>query len=68
MTPFAQKDWTSRCEWGCEAVNALAPADVVIVVDVFSFSTCVDVAVSRGVTMIPYGCDRGSAVRLGLPS
>lgn len=55
MAPFTQKDWPSRCEWGCEAVTALAPADVVIVVDVFSFSTCVDVAVSRGVTMIPYG-------------
>ena len=54
-TPFTQKDWTSRCEWGCEAVTALAPADVIIVVDVFSFSTCVDVAVSGGVTMIPYG-------------
>jgi len=54
-TPFTQKDWTSRCEWGCEAVDALAPADVIIVVDVFSFGTCVDVAVSRGVTMIPYG-------------
>jgi 2-phosphosulfolactate phosphatase len=55
MTPFSQKDWISRCEWGCEAVTALAPADVIIVVDVFSFSTCVDVAVSRGVTMIPFG-------------
>ncbi len=55
MTPFTQKDWTSRCEWGCEAVTALAPADVIIIVDVFSFTTCVDVAVSRGVTIIPYG-------------
>ena len=55
MAPFTQKDWTSRCEWGCEAVNALAPADVIIVVDVFSFATCVDVAVARGVTIIPYG-------------
>lgn len=55
MPPFSQHDWTSRCEWGCEAVTALAPADVIIVVDVFSFSTCVDVAVSRGGTIIPYG-------------
>ena len=65
MTPFSQKDWISRCEWGVEAVNALAPADVVIVVDVFSFSTSVDVAVSRGVTMIPYswnGWDDPAAV------
>jgi 2-phosphosulfolactate phosphatase len=55
MTPFTQKDWISRCEWGRKAVAALAPADVIIVVDVFSFGTCVDVAVSRGVTMIPFG-------------
>jgi 2-phosphosulfolactate phosphatase len=55
MPPFSQLGWTSRCEWGCDAVTALAPADVIIVVDVFSFSTCIDVAVSRGVTIIPYG-------------
>jgi 2-phosphosulfolactate phosphatase len=55
MTPFSQEDWTCRCEWGTEAVTALAPADVIIIVDVFSFTTCVDVAVSRGVTIIPYG-------------
>ena len=58
MTPFTQKAWVARCEWGCEAAAALAPADVVIVVDVFSFTTCVDVAVSRGVSIIPYGWKR----------
>lgn len=34
--------------------EALARADVVIVVDVLSFSTCVDVAIGRGVTILPY--------------
>jgi 2-phosphosulfolactate phosphatase len=54
LAPFSQAGFTTRCEWGLAAVNALAPADVLIIVDVFSFTTCVDVAVSRGVAMLPF--------------
>jgi 2-phosphosulfolactate phosphatase len=54
-SPFAQEDFACRCEWGIPGVAALAPADVLIIVDVFSFTTCVDVAVSRGVAILPYG-------------
>jgi 2-phosphosulfolactate phosphatase len=54
MTPFSQEAWSCRCEWGPQAVTALAPADVTIVVDVFSFTTCVDVAVSRGAAILPH--------------
>lgn len=61
MAPFSQKEWTCRCEWGPAAVAALEPADVTIVVDVFSFTTCVDVAVSRGVAVLPYPWDDPSA-------
>jgi 2-phosphosulfolactate phosphatase len=53
-TPFDQRDAACRCEWGRDGLDALAPADVVIVVDVLSFSTCVDVAASRGATILPY--------------
>jgi len=53
MTPFSQEAWACRCEWGPQAVTALAPAEVIIVVDVFSFTTCVDVAVSRGAAILP---------------
>lgn len=53
-SPFSQHEWSCRCEWGAYASTALAPADVTVVVDVFSFTTCVDVATSRGVTILPY--------------
>jgi 2-phosphosulfolactate phosphatase len=42
-------------------VEALAPADVTIVVDVFSFTTCVEVAASRGVSILPYAWNDDSA-------
>jgi 2-phosphosulfolactate phosphatase len=61
MTPFGQDAWACRCEWGPAAVEALAPADVTIVVDVFSFTTCVDVAVSRGASILPYAWNDASA-------
>lgn len=54
MTPFSQEAWACRCEWGPGAAAALAPADVTIVIDVFSFTTCVDVATSRGAAILPY--------------
>lgn len=62
MAPFSQEAWACRCEWGQGAVAALAPADVTIVVDVFSFTTCVDVAVSRGAAILPYPWNDPSAV------
>src|SRR5437667_12875597 len=61
MTPFSQEDAACRCEWGSAAIAALAPADVIIVIDVFSFTTCVDVAVSCGAAILPYPWNDPSA-------
>lgn len=63
MTPFDQRHAACRCEWGAVGFDALAPADVTIVVDVLSFSTCVDVAVSRGVAVLPHPWKDASAQR-----
>ena len=54
MTPFAQEYAACRCEWGTEGLAALAPADVTIIVDVLTFTTCVDVALGAGATILPY--------------
>jgi 2-phosphosulfolactate phosphatase len=52
---FDQHQADIRFEWGLSGIEALAPAsDVVIIVDVLSFTTCVDIVVSRGGTVFPY--------------
>jgi 2-phosphosulfolactate phosphatase len=50
-----QLNFNVRCEWGLPGIRWVgSSADVVIIVDVLSFSTCVDVAVARGAKVIPY--------------
>jgi 2-phosphosulfolactate phosphatase len=52
---FDQAAFEIRCEWGMQGVLQLAPiSDVIIVVDVLSFSTCLDIANSRGAIVFPY--------------
>lgn len=53
---YEQQEYDIRLEWGEKGVEALAPtSDVVIVVDVLSFTTCVEIALTRGATVFPFG-------------
>ena len=61
MTPFAQEYAACRCKWGIEGLAALTPADVTILVDVFTFTTCVDVALAAGAAILPYRWDDATA-------
>ncbi|MDX8033015.1 2-phosphosulfolactate phosphatase [Lentzea sp. BCCO 10_0856] len=45
---FAQEGYQLRLEWGPEGVEALRGCDVLIVVDVLSFTTSVDLVVGNG--------------------
>jgi 2-phosphosulfolactate phosphatase len=60
---FDQDAYALRCEWEAAGIAALAPhVDVIVLVDVLSFSTCVDVAVGRGAHVYPYAWKDASAV------
>jgi 2-phosphosulfolactate phosphatase len=52
---FDQQEYDIRFEWGLSGVKALAPvSDVMIIVDVLSFTTCVDIVVGNGGYVFPY--------------
>lgn len=52
---FDQAEYNVRCEWGKQGVARLAPiSDVIIIVDVLSFSTAVDIATHQGALVYPY--------------
>ena len=58
----SQRDFGIRLGWGVNAVRGFA-ADcaVVVIVDVLCFSTTVEVAVSRGATVLPHRMGDDSA-------
>ena len=55
LQEIRQERWDVRCEWGARGMETLAPhADVVVLVDVLSFCTCVDVATARDAVVHPW--------------
>jgi 2-phosphosulfolactate phosphatase len=59
---FDQAGYDLRCEWGLEGLLALQDgSDAIVVVDVLSFSTAVDIALSQGASVLPYRWKDGSA-------
>ncbi len=55
MITFDQSGYDIRLEWGIKGVELLAPvSEVIIIIDVLSFSTCIDVALSRDAVVYPY--------------
>jgi 2-phosphosulfolactate phosphatase len=54
-TVHRQLPFTVRFEWGLDGARSIASgADLAVVVDVLSFTTCVSVAVDRGAVVFPY--------------
>ena len=52
---FDQFEYDIRCEWGINGVETLSPvSDVIIIVDILSFSTSLDIALNKGAIVIPY--------------
>lgn len=52
---FNQQEFDIKLEWGIRGVEELTSvSDVIVIVDVLSFSTCVDIATNNGAIIYPY--------------
>ncbi len=57
----------SFCEWGAHGVDTLAASvDVLVIVDVLSFSTCTEIATARGAVVFPAQWKGESAAELAV--
>lgn len=60
---FNQSEFDLRCEWGHQGITQLVPiSDMVVIVDVLSFSTAVEIATNNGAIIFPYRWKDSSAV------
>lgn len=61
MSVFEQRGFEIRFGWGPNGLRRLAPlVDAVVIIDVLSFSTSVDIALGRGVVVFPYRWHNGT--------
>jgi 2-phosphosulfolactate phosphatase len=52
---YDQSDYDIVCEWGTQGAEILSPVcDVLIVVDILSFSTAVEIATNQNAVVFPY--------------
>ncbi len=59
---FDQGSYDIRCEWGLEGIRALGRGSrAIVIVDVFSFTTAVDIAVVNGAAVYPFAGPREEA-------
>ena len=59
---FDQAEFQVRCDWGLRGLKELAPtSDVVVIVDILSFTTALDIATARGGIVFPYPLKGASA-------
>jgi 2-phosphosulfolactate phosphatase len=59
-----QSPFAVRFEWGERGLEAIGPdSGVIVIVDVLSFCTCVDVAAARGAAVLPYHWRDDTAAR-----
>jgi 2-phosphosulfolactate phosphatase len=68
VSSHGQSQYQVRFDWGLEGARAIAvDADVIVVIDVLSFTTAVDVATSRGAEVVVSGGPDAQALaeRLG---
>ncbi|WP_242038121.1 hypothetical protein [Tolypothrix sp. FACHB-123] len=60
---YDQSEFDLRCEWGVQGVTQLAPiSDVIIIIDVLSFSTATEIATKNGAVIYPYQWRDDSAI------
>ncbi len=60
-----QLGFGARFEWGLQGLAHIAAgADVLVIIDVLSFTTAVDIAVARGAIVFPYSTEIQAAGRL----
>jgi 2-phosphosulfolactate phosphatase len=59
---FDQAEHQVRCEWGLRGLRELAPvSEILIIVDVLSFTTALDIGTARGAIIFPYPLNDPSA-------
>lgn len=60
-----QASYGLRVDWGMDGARALASCDVVVLVDVLSFTTAGGVAVDAGIEVLPFGWGEGAEAFAG---